>query len=86
VIKAGFVPESIRNVCKASNTKAMLVGLGFVSCDGRSLNIDCNGVLTPRVFERLWFRDAKPWWLDGDDGEVDRVGRLGEAMIPFFAD
>jgi len=42
----------------------------------------------PRLFERLCFRDAKPRLGGGDDGigDNDRLGRLGELVIPFFVD
>jgi len=83
------VPESIRNVCKASKTEVMLVGLGSDGCGCTSLNIDCNGPLEepPRLFEKLCFKDAKPRLLDGgDDGTGDngRLERLGERLVPFL--
>jgi len=67
----------------------MLLGSSFGGC--ASLNIDCNETLeeSPRLIERLCFKDTKPRRLGGGDdgtGDVGRLGMLSEPMIPFLAD
>jgi hypothetical protein len=84
-----LVPESIRNVCKASKAEVMLIGLG--ACGGwASLNIDCNDTPgePPWLLEKLCLKDAKLRWPGDGDGTGDdgRPGRLGELIIPFLAD